>query len=171
MPNGLSELARDCECRVEARLGVLGDVGESAAPKTVELAFRHTKDVATFPQDATPGRLEPIGQKAKKSKRGYALAAAGLANQADRFSIPDIKTHSGDDGSSAAAIPQHNFKIAHNDQPVRSSIPMVYLGRRQGGARAKSWSSWSCSDVVNHRDVPDGITKQPKCKDRKRDQG
>jgi hypothetical protein len=104
MSNGFNELASDCEGRVQARLRVLGYVGELGAAKIVELALGHTKDVATSPDDATPGRLERIGEEAEESKRSYALAAAGLANQPHRFSMENVKTDSVDDWGAAAPV-------------------------------------------------------------------
>ena len=169
----LHQLAADRERRIEARLRLLRDVRERAAAQRVELALAHRQQLALVPAHAAGDRLEAGGQQPQQRERRDALAAAGLADDAERLARQHVEAHALDEQPLAVPAGERNRQVAHRQQRVLARRcgraarrgPRLQLGAaaaRPRPARARA---------VHHRRVAHGVAEQAEREDRERDHG
>jgi hypothetical protein len=111
-PDRLGQLLGDREDRVQRRHRLLEDHRDAPAPDAAQLGRRRGQQILALEQDASirdpAGR---IGNQAQHRQGGDALAAAGLADDAQHLAGHHVETDAVDRGEAARVGPEHDPEV------------------------------------------------------------
>ncbi len=87
----LADLVADAHDRVQRRHRVLEDKADIAAAHLAQFLVRHLLQVVTIEARRALGNLDLVRQQPHQAQHGEALAAAGLADDAERLALVDVE--------------------------------------------------------------------------------
>src|SRR5512132_663798 len=122
-----ADLAADGEHRVQARHRVLEDHRDLAPPDLAQLGVGETQQVAASEHRRAVRDLSSAREDAHQRERGHALAAARLADDAERFTGGDVEADAVAGMHRPATSPEPDLEVldgeerlAAGHQPPRS---------------------------------------------------
>ena len=109
----LGDLTADREHRVEARHGVLKDHRDVVPADPADLVIVHLEDVRTIEHDrALHDLARRHRDEAHERESGHGLAAAGLADDPERFARRDLERHTVDRTDDAVARKELRVEVS-----------------------------------------------------------
>ena len=112
----LAQLAPDGEHRVQARHRVLEDHRDLAATDRAQLRVAHVRELGAVEARAAGGDAAGARQDAEQRERRDALAAARLADDAERLAGRDVERDAVDRVDDAAARPEAHLEAVDLEQ-------------------------------------------------------
>ena len=119
----LGELGSDPHHRVQRRHRVLEDEADLAAADVAEAARRHGEEVLSVEGDAARRDPDLVREEADDAEHGQALAAAALADDAERLAAVDMEVDAVDHGRRAAPGGDLDRESADVEEPVAHFTP------------------------------------------------
>ena len=141
--DGLGELAVKGEHRVQRGHGFLEHHGHLGATDAAHIVHVNVKDVFPVEKDfSAHGLAGGIGDQAHQRQRAYALAAAGLAHQAEGFAGHDFVGDVVNGFDDAFVGEEVRLQVLDFKQRVHGNAPLSLLGvYRIDSTRAKGISA------------------------------
>src|SRR6185436_14507653 len=144
-PQRLAELAADAMHRIEAARRILEDHGDTPAAYPLQLGDRCADEIAAF----EPHLAADSGAAAEQTKRrqpGDALAAAGLAHQAERLPAPHLQVDAVEGAHDPLAGVEINRQATQGDERVQA-----FRFQRKFSARKSIWKAGAACQSMSLR--------------------